>query len=124
MAAQYSDVQFYTYTEKDIAAIEQLANDKYRTWGWNFGYSPKYTFQKMLKSEGGNIEVYLYVEKGIIEEARFHGDFFNISDKEEIEQALKGCKHFKSDIEAVVSKFDIPKYFNKTSADELLAGMF
>lgn len=124
MAAQYTDVQFYTYTEKDIAAIEQLANDKYRTWAWNFGYSPKYTFQKMLKSEGGNIEVYLYVEKGIIEEARFHGDFFNINDKEEIEQALKGCKHFKAEIEAVVSRFDIPKYFNNTSAEELLAGMF
>jgi DNA-binding XRE family transcriptional regulator len=65
-----------------------------------------------------------YVEKGIIEEARFHGDFFNINDKEEIEQALKGCKHFKADIETVFSNFDIPKYFNKTSTEELLAGMF
>ena len=124
MATTSKDVQFYTYTAKDVEAIEKLANEKYRTWDWNFGYSPKYTFQKMLKSEGGNIEVYLFVEKGIIEEAHFHGDFFNIHDKEEIEQALLGCKHFKSDIEAILSKFDVPKYFNKTSQEELLTGMF
>ncbi len=124
MAERYPDVSFYEYSEKDIQAIEKIADEKYRTWDWNFGYSPKYTFQKMIRTEGGSIEIYLFVEKGIIEEARFYGDFFNIEDKEEIEQSLLGCKHFKDDIAQVLSRFKIPEYFNNTSAEELLAGMF
>ncbi len=119
-----SDVRFYEYTEKDKAEINRIADQKYRTWDWNFGYSPKYTFQKMIRSEGGSIEIYLYVEKGIIEDAKFYGDFFNIDDKEDIENALKGCKHHKPEIDAILSAFDISKYFNKTDKDELLSGMF
>lgn len=124
MAERYPDVRFYEYNKNDIQAIEKIADEKYRTWDWNFGYSPKYTFQKMIRTEGGSIEIYLFVQKGIIEEARFYGDFFNIEDKEEIEQSLLGCKHYRDDIAQVLSRFKIPEYFNNTSAEELLAGMF
>ncbi len=124
IAGKYEDVKFYEYTPEDITAIQQLADEKYRTWEWNFGYSPKYTFRKMIKSEGGNIEFYINVEKGNITEFKFYGDFFNVKDKEEIELALTGCRHNTDAIREVLSKFDIPQYFNNTSTEELLSGMF
>ncbi|MEN9739299.1 MAG: Lipoate-protein ligase LplJ [Bacteroidota bacterium] len=124
IAKENSHARFYELTEADITAIQTLAKEKYSSWEWNFGYSPKYTFQKLIKTEGGHIEIYLNVVKGLIEEAKFHGDFFNINDKEEIEKALIGCKHFQADIEAVIQQFDVPKYFNNTKAEELLMGMF
>jgi lipoate-protein ligase A len=124
IAKENSHARFYELNETDIEAIQTLAKEKYSSWEWNFGYSPKYTFQKLIKTEGGHIEIYLNVVKGLIEEAKFHGDFFNINDKEEIEKALIGCKHFRADIEAVIQQFDVPKYFNNTKAEELLMGMF
>lgn len=124
MSKKYVDFKFYEYTAEDIAAIEKLANEKYRTWEWNFGYSPKYTFQKMIRTEGGSIETYLYVEKGIIEDCKFYGDFFNVKDKEEIENALLKCRHHRQDIESELEKFDIPMYFNNTSREEILNALF
>lgn len=124
IAKKYPDAHFYEYSSKDIEAINQLADEKYRTWEWNFGYSPKYTFRKMVKSEGGNIEVLINVEKGIITEFKFYGDFFNVKDKEEIESALIGKRHEYNDLLSVISQFDIPQYFNNTSADELMSAMF
>lgn len=124
IARKYDDVSFYEYSENDIAAINKLADEKFRTWEWNFGYSPKYTFQKMVKTEGGNIEIYIYVEKGVIGEFKFYGDFFNVKDKEEIEQALIGCKHETDSIREVLSKFEVAQYFNNTSENELISGMF
>lgn len=121
---KYADAQFYEYSPLDIAAIEKLADEKYRTWEWNFGYSPKYTFRKMIKSEGGNIEVWINVEKGIITEFKFYGDFFNIKDKEDIENAIIGTRHSYSELSEIISKFDIPQYFNNTTAEELLSAMF
>ncbi len=124
IAKKYADAQFYEYSPSDIAAIEKLAEEKYRTWEWNFGYSPKYTFRKMIKSEGGNIEVWINVEKGIITEFKFYGDFFNIKDKEDIENAIIGTRHSHSELSEIISKFDIPQYFNNTTAEELLSAMF
>lgn len=124
IARQYEDVSFYEYSQKDLEAIKHLADTKYRTWEWNFGYSPKYTFQKSIRTEGGSIEIYILVEKGMIMDFKFYGDFFNVKDKEEIEQALIGKRHNHEDIKAVLNGFDVPQYFNNTQASELLSGMF
>lgn len=124
IASKYEDVKFYEYSADDLAAINKLADEKYRTWEWNFGYSPKYTFRKMIKTEGGSIEVYINVDKGNITEFKFYGDFFNVKDKEDIEQALIGCRHNTEAIREVLSSFEIPQYFNNTSTEELLSGMF
>ena len=124
ISKRYEDVKFYTYTSEDIAAIEALVESKYKTWEWNFGYSPKYAFQKMIKTEGGNIEIYMNVEKGIIENIKFHGDFFNVKEVEELEALLLGSRHSIAELEEHLSKIEVGDYINKTTKEELLAGMF
>jgi lipoate-protein ligase A len=124
ISKRYEDVKFYTYTPEDIAAIEALVESKYKTWEWNFGYSPKYAFQKMIKTEGGNIEIYMNVDKGIIENIKLHGDFFNVKEVEELEGLLLGSRHSIAELEERLSKIEVGDYINKTTKEELLAGMF
>ncbi|MGA1864916.1 MAG: lipoate protein ligase C-terminal domain-containing protein, partial [bacterium] len=45
-----------------------LVHEKYSSWDWNFGHSPKYSLTNELKYPGGNVEFNLNVEKGIIKE--------------------------------------------------------
>ena len=61
----YPDAVPYTLTEEDIKAIQKLADEKYSTWDWNFGYSPKYDFKNGVRTSGGHVEVHMNVEKGI-----------------------------------------------------------
>lgn len=35
----------YSLSEEEIQAVERLAEDKYRTWEWTYGYSPDYTLE-------------------------------------------------------------------------------
>ena len=37
----YADAKVYELTEEDRAAIQKLVDEKYGTWDWNFGNSPK-----------------------------------------------------------------------------------
>ena len=37
----------------DRAAIEDLAEQKYRRWEWNFGNSPEYNFRRVTRTPGG-----------------------------------------------------------------------
>ncbi len=124
IAQKYSDVEFYTFNAQDIKAIEELVETKYKTWEWNFGYSPKYTFSKTIRTAGGSIETIMQVEKGIIEQIKFYGDFFNEKDIEELELALIGKKHEYSELNKHLTNFNIPKYFVNATQEELLSSMF
>ena len=89
-AAAGNVLEYYELTAKDFAGIEQLRKEKYMTWEWNYGASPVYTVSRTKKFPGGIVEARLDVEKGIIRNLRFFGDFFGNGDIAELEQALCG----------------------------------
>jgi lipoate---protein ligase len=53
-------------TKDEITAIESLANEKYKSWAWTYGYSPDYQFERTLKIDDGRAEIRLSVKKGVI----------------------------------------------------------
>lgn len=120
----YPDAVMYEFSEEDIAAITKLADEKYSTWEWNFGYSPKYNLQKFIKTEGGKIEFDLDVDAGIIRNIKIFGDFFNTRDTEEIEDLLRGCRHDKDAVTHRLRDIPIGEYFTRVSAEEFIAGLF
>jgi len=113
----------YTLSEKDIAAAQKLADEKYATWDWNYGYSPKYSFHNAAHSAAGGVEVYLDVSGGLIQNARFYGDFFFEKDVADIENALAGAKHSREGVSAALSRFDIGKYFAGLTPEDILTCM-
>jgi len=50
----------------EVDAIQQISNEKYRTWEWIYGYSPKYLFQNNFQLSDRTVKFELNVEKGII----------------------------------------------------------
>lgn len=114
----------YSFTDEDISAIRKLKNEKYITWDWNFGYSPKYNFRKTVKTNGGKLEVTLEVVNGVIANARFFGDYFNKLNPEDIENALTGVVHSESEIKNRLKDFEIGDYFLNVTNDELITALF
>lgn len=95
----------YSFTDVDIERIEQLSTEKYSTWEWNFGYSPKYVFKKENQLDGGLcLTVSLEVEKGIIIEALVEGNYLPTEKLHQIEATLTNCTHEKS---AIYSKLKL-----------------
>ncbi len=116
--------KLYSFTESDIEAITRLRDEKYITWEWNFGYSPKYNFRKAVKTNGGKLEVTLEVVNGMIETAKFYGDYFNKLDPCDIEQALTGTVHAESNIREKLKVFEISEYFLNVTTEELITALF
>lgn len=120
----YPESEIYEITDNDKQAIQKLADEKYSTWEWNFGYQAKYNFEKLIKTKGGHIEVHLDVQDGNIENAKIFGDFFNTKDVKEIEEALIGVRHEESKIIEVLEKYNLEEYFANVSVDEFLNALF
>ena len=88
----------YELTETDNRAINTLEEQKFSTWDWNFGYSPKYTFQKETLINGKSLAINLHVEKGMISHARITGDYYSKRDSAELNSSLQGERHSYTEI--------------------------
>jgi lipoate---protein ligase len=87
------DAVIYEFANNDIEHINRLVNEKYKTWEWNFGYSPKYNFEKSQTTSEGTIDVRLLVEKGYIKDVKIACSFLEEKIVFEIERKLKGVRH-------------------------------
>ena len=119
----HKDGKPYELTNGDIENINNLVRNKYNTWEWNFGNSPKYGFENAVKYPGGNIEFNLNVERGIIKDIKIYGDFFGKCDVSDIENALTGVKHSEEDIVKALSEVDIQNYFAGADIAVLVKGL-
>ncbi|WP_419724649.1 lipoate--protein ligase [Terrisporobacter petrolearius] len=121
--SKYENNCLYELSEEEINEINKLVEDKYNTWQWNFGHSPKYALNNEIKYPGGNIEFSLNVDKGLIKEIKFFGDFFGKKDVSYIEELLKNTNHNEVSIRSILNNIDINDYFLNCDIDILVDGI-
>ncbi len=102
--------KMYVFSENDNSVTEKLATEKFRTWEWNFGYSPKYTFKNQVEIKGKTLSIRLVVEKGIIVEVEFGGEFFGKDEKLHIQNEIQNSKH---SFEAFLNNSELQKEFTE-----------
>ena len=103
------DNSSYELNETDIQLIEKLSAEKFKTWEWNFGYSPKYIFRNKVEINGKKLLIQFAVEKGIIMDAKIEGDYLVDKEKSEMQFKLKGGKHTFQELKALINlKFNLP----------------
>ena len=91
------DMQTYTLTDEDIKRVNEIKQNKFDTWEWNMGRTPKFNITESKRFEGGKLEACIFVEKGIIENIEFYGDFFAAKDIDALKEALKGTEYKKEE---------------------------
>lgn len=96
------EVREYFLTKEDENQVLKLRDDKYSTWEWNYGKSPKYDMRKKGKCDGGTVEVFLSVDRGYIKTAAIKGDFFASEDFHHYVSALVGLKFSEEEAGVIV----------------------
>jgi lipoate---protein ligase len=99
---QKRDSVIYEFTQNDNLAVNTLADEKFRTWNWNFGYSPAYDFINVSYLEGSELNINLHVEKGLIIRSELKGDFFPGRELAYLNNNLIGKRHNFEDIRSVL----------------------
>ncbi|KAB7704963.1 lipoate--protein ligase [Bacillus aerolatus] len=113
------EVPEYHLDDKDWRAIEQISQERYKNWDWNYGKSPAFNIQRSHRFSVGLIDARLNVKNGLIESCKIYGDFFGAGDVHEIEKALTGVRHEKNAIKQALHSLDVPHYFGKVNEEEI-----
>jgi lipoate-protein ligase A len=114
----------YRFSEEDLNEINRLKESKFSSWDWNFGYSPKYQFNKTLQFASGHLALHMNVDKGIIREVSIEGDFLGTRDIQGLESLLVGSIHDPETLRTRLSGIRVADYINGLENEQLLSGMF
>lgn len=83
LLARLQQSQPLTYkmlSETELSHIQKLRDEKYATWAWNYGASPRFQFRSSRRFDWGKFELAFDVVRGRIERAQIFGDFFALDD--------------------------------------------
>lgn len=108
-------------SSEEIKAIQSLTAEKYSSYEWNYGHSPKYNFTQEKKLPGGLLTIHLEVSDGVIQKSKIFGDFFGFEDVSTVEEALIGCAHNKDALLTALHQLEFERYFSGISREELVS---
>ncbi|WP_057912484.1 lipoate--protein ligase [Peribacillus muralis] len=110
----------YVLTEEDWVQIHKISEERYQSWEWNYGKSPKFNLQNSHRFPVGSVDIRLEVNKGIIENCKIYGDFFGVGEIADIERKLTGIRYDKDAIMNVLDEIDVRHYFGNVTKEEIL----
>lgn len=111
-------------SERELEQVEKLKREKYDTWAWNFGRSPRYTMSNKRYWPGGCLEAYAAVEKGMISDIFFRGDFLSRCPLEGLLANLRGVPFTAEAVGGVLSRRCLKDYFGDITKEEILTTLF
>ena len=93
----------------------------YKRQSWNYGASPAYRLRKARQVDGcGKLEIFLDVQKGILRDVAFYGDYFGNEDTQSLARRLSGCPMEAAAIRTALKDLEIGTYFNHMDLETFL----
>ncbi|MGN9165260.1 lipoate--protein ligase [Tissierellaceae bacterium HCP3S3_D8] len=114
----------YELSEEEKTSIDKLYREKYSTWEWNYGKSPKFNLKNYKRFSFGAIDIRLDVKGGIIQDCKIFGDFFGAEDVKDLEDKLKGKRYDRGSLSIELEDEDLIKYFGNITLEEFIDLIF
>ncbi len=112
----------YEFTSEDLSAINKLVKEKYSTYEWNIGRSPKGQNAFIHKFPFGIFKLSFDTNNGLIENAKIHGDFFSLKEIDGFAVRLNGVKFNKEEL--LNAFIGIEEYIVGARAEEIINEIF
>lgn len=118
------EIPQYHLTDADWQAVRNLADERYRTWDWNYGQSPAFNVQKTYRFPSGEVDARIDVQKGVVKSVKFYGDFMGEGDTVELEKALTGARYTPEDLLTALHNLSAAYYVYGVTNSEFVDFLF
>ena len=107
-----------------MARVEALADQRYRTWEWNYGRSPAFNIQKVHRFPFGEIDARIDVHNGQVTQITFFGDYFCNEDIDLLQGALVGVRYTQPALEEALIQANLECFFESLSPAEFASFLY
>ncbi|TVP97059.1 MAG: lipoate--protein ligase, partial [Acholeplasmatales bacterium] len=114
----------HTLNRHDLDKIDQLVQERYSTWDWNYGESPEYSIEKSKRHAGGHVAFHFNVKDGRIDGLKIYGDFLGSKDLAPLEDALNGALFEEHALKKILEQQPLDAYFFNITLENLLDTLF
>lgn len=108
----------------DEVQVQRLMAEKFSTWAWNYGRSPRMNFTSEKRYAAGEIRVDLEIRSGVIHDCRISGDFIGKQEIAGLEQLLSGQKYDPDVMVELSRSTDLSAYFGTMTPEQWLELLF
>ncbi|OXM13130.1 lipoate--protein ligase [Paenibacillus herberti] len=117
-------VETYELTESDWEGVRKIAEERYRSWDWNYGRSPAFNMRQVKRLSAGTYDVRLNVVEGRIQQASIYGDFFGTAEVSELEARFTGIRYELDSVREALDGVELTPYLGPMEPDEFLGLLF
>lgn len=107
-------------SDPELQKVLEIKQNKYDTWQWNYGKSPKYQFQTKKRWPGGLLDIQLSAENSKISGIQICGDFLCWKPISELEQKMIGSPIERSALNAALDGITISDYLGSITREEFI----
>lgn len=111
-------------TDSENESINQILKQKFETWEWIFGYSPKYIFKNKFTLLNRIVEFQLLVEKGIIRNVNSNIDQIENLVYHHAFEVLLNVKHDYQKITELLTNHSVIKNHSEFNVSEFCENLF
>ncbi len=121
----FKDCDNLMLSPSEKSQIEAISEDKYRTWEWNYGYSPNFELNKRYKlPNGSRVKSSITVEKGIIVDCHLTSSNKNDNSLLKVlSQKVENTQHDKNTIKDILYK-DLNTKISKSTIELIIENFF
>ena len=107
-------------TESQINEVRTMAETKFSTWDFIYGRSRQADLVRKAKLPCGTVEAAISLDRGLITEISFSGDFLFDKPAEGLAAVLVGCRFEYDALASVLGKTNVSSYFRDTNSLDVL----
>jgi len=105
---------------KETEAISKLAENKYKKYEWNFGYSPDYMYDAQWEMHNGNFCISLFVSDGLIRKAEISGPENHLLLLKAAEKEMIGAFHDRLSVSERLKKLTFASENEKLIVNQIV----
>lgn len=121
---EFNCKEFYELNKEEMEKINKISEEKFSTWQWTYGNSPKFQFFNEDKFKCGVVQISLSVKDGNISNIKVNGDFFGMREISQLENMLLGKKYDEDNIKQVIKDVSVSEYISDLTREQFMGLMF
>ena len=107
-------------TVSQLNEVRTMAETKFSTWDFIYGRSRQADLFRSAKLPCGTVDAAISLDRGLITDISFRGDFMFDEPATELESKLIGCRFEYDALASVLGKTDVSRFFRDTNSSDVL----